>query len=521
MARVHTVLTWTVYTLLIGLPLLRYANLRSNFFDLGQYINILNIAAESLQPAIALSTHAQLVIPVYALFGRMLSNPYGLLAIQSLSCILAYRLFLKSFQEDSLPKWLLFAIFFSSMSIWFTALNDFHFEHILFVFYLLFIMLLVVERSGNDIPLIGAAIMVCFVKEIYALSAVMMGVMAFYYGRRRAGLWIIGLSAVYFLLVTVVLIPAFSGGKGIGALWGAAFGYLGNSPVDMAQTLVADPKSVLTSDLLSPRKLVFVVALMLPFAYVAWLAPVAILPALPSILVMLLSRNPNHAYLGHHYTALVTVVMFGGCIISLRFMRDAQRRKRLALASAGMSFVMLVLFGPAPVSRLFWSDHAWSFQAQAYLPDARTRQISALIEQHIPDDRRIAVSVQNSVNHVRITDRPVVFPFPLGIFEPGRVLTMVAQDVFEPTPGKPNPAEPNASLASRGLALADYVVIDTKRPLSLEDLACRWSVDVVCDDPEFRGRVEALVGRLPAEYDTIAVHDGFAIYRRKSAAQTR
>ena len=494
---------------LIVMPWLKYAGLRTLFFDTGQYITLFNISrnVDALVPA--LSTHTQAFLPVYATLLQGLPTPYGMLFVQSLACILGFHALKSAIADRDLTP-LVFAVYFGALSVWFTALNEFHFEHLIFGLYFLFIRALFSPSPYRDLMLVGSAALICLVKEVYALSALMMGVMLLFHGRHRAGALIILLSGSYFLLATQVLIPAFTEGQDVGELWQSAFGHLGDTPLDMAKTILLNPGALLTSGLISPRKLLFVAVMAAPFAYTLWRAPSAWLPALPSFGVMFLSNNENHAYLGHHYTVMVTAVAMGAMALSLKGL-DLSARKRLLTISAALSGLMLVLFGPAPLaSRLFWAGHAWGFQASAYLPDARSREIARLIETHVPADGTLVVSVQNSINHTRIADRPVVLPYPLGVAEPGRVLSSVATRVFPAVSGSPN-----AALAPKGLALADIVVVDLKRPLSLKDAGCRWTADKICDDPAFLARFERTLSPLATGFDRLASHDGFAIYRRR------
>lgn len=507
-----------VFVLIIALPMLRYANLRSNFYDLGQYISILHLTGHSLQPGIALSTHAQLFIPLYGAITRLALNPYSLLVIQSGACIGSYLLFRQALRAEGLRPWVVFALFFSSMPLWFTALNDFHFEHVIWLLYPAFILLLISDRGTPDLTLILAALLMCFVKETYALSAVCMGMMAWFYGHKRAGVIIAILALAYFFIVTALLIPAFTDGLNTGELWGSAFGHLGQTPVDIAQSVVSNPLAILSSSLFAPRKLLFVIVLFLPFLYVLRYAPFAVLPAIPSLLVLALSRNPNHAYLGHHYTVMVAATLFGALVLALRAIPDRALKQRLATLSACTSVVMLVLFSPAPVvSRLFWSEHAWGYQAAAYIPDPRSRQIVQLIEEHVPIDPLQAVSTQGTINHLRIADRAVVLPFPLGVHEPARVFAMVSEQHRPTALPDPLPQKNGPVLAEHRMQYADFVLVDSKRPLTLEDTTCRWSKTVHCTDPEFAARFADLVARMGQSFERIADFDGFAIYRRVAA----
>lgn len=490
----------------LAMALLREHNLRANFYDLGQYAAFVSSIWQEGAFEMALSTHAQPFLLLLSIAGATGHISWTLLVIQALIAGLGGWIFVRHAPADCrLQAALLFA---TTLAVWFTVLNDFHLEHLLLPFYLAFVVLLIEPGQRGSLGLVALALAMCAVKEPYALTAAAGGVLAFAMGRRLAGLAIVVVSLGYFWIATGYVIPAFTQGRSTGEIWAAGFGHLGRSPFEMGLTILRDPFGAVLL-VITWRKLLFVAVMTAPFVYLIRFAPLAIIPALPVIGIMLVSSDPNHAYLGHHYAVAVTAAMLGGVLIAAHSMPSPAVRTRALAYSAVVSLITLVLFGPSPVSRLFWSQHAYSFNWLGYAPDANAQARRALVDAHVPLDRAVAVSVQNTLHMDRISARPLALAFPGGVAEPERVLPRTALRV-----------RPGAAEAREGLVLAEFVIIDAKRPMSLGSEVCLWDPARICVDPAFRDRYAAAVAQLRGSFELIASHDGFEIHRRRLRVPT-
>lgn len=294
---------------------------------------------------------------------------------------------------------------------------------------------------------------------------------------------------------------------------GGAFGYLGTTPGQMLMTLITRPWVVLEAGNI-PRKALFVTALALPFVYVvrgpwAWL-----LPAAPPAGIVLLSRSEAHIYLGHQYTVAVAIVLMVAAAVTLPRMAEPVR-SRWSMLSLAATAIVLVLFGPAPVSRLFFSPGAWAFNSGAYLPVARDSRIRALIDQHVPTTRRVVVAMQSSLHTGRLSDRTHAIAFPQGLDAPIVVMRKAALLTHGSDTRTAPDGRSYAELAAKGLVMADYVVLDRRRPWMIADRFCAWSSTEICADPPLRALYLANSERLARHFERLAEYDGFEIWRRK------
>lgn len=480
---------------------LKIKNIRANFFDLGQYTSFVSQIQNELFFEVLFSTHVQ---PFMAIFAALLPPgyiDYGLVLLQCGGIGIGGYVFIRCCPLDvRLPAALTYTF---SLAPWFSALNDYHLEHLLFPLVIGFIGLLIQPMAHRWPALLGISIAVCLVKEPYALAASCLGGLAILRGHPRVGLVIVLISLATFFATTAYVIPAYTQGRELGELWSSSFGYLGKSPFEMLASAFAQPAAI-AQHVLDWRKLLFIGVLVGPFIYVAWLAPAAMLPCLPAIAIMLVSANPDHAYLAHQYNVPVAATMMGAAAMALHRVNTSATRNQLLAFSAATSLVALVLFGPAPISRLFWSGHAHGYQWQAYVPTERSAEIRRLIALHIPRNRNIAVSVQNSIHVGIIAERPFVFPFPEGVTTPALVLPNISARLLGPTPS-----------ALAGRVFADFVIVDLKRPLSNRDKVCRWSATSVCTDDQFNERFHHALSAAKLGFDVIASYDSFVIYKRR------
>src|SRR5205823_4068957 len=118
-------------------------------------------------------------------------------------------------------------------------------------------------------------------KEDLALAVILLGVIVAFRGNRRVGLVTVGLTALYFAVVTFVVIPAINGGAHL------AEGFLsgvGGSPDGIVRTAVTDPGNI-TSRLFGSESGDFAWRLILPFGLVPVLAPGVLLIGLPQFLI--------------------------------------------------------------------------------------------------------------------------------------------------------------------------------------------------------------------------------------------
>ena len=488
-----------VVLLLLSLPALRFLSLHSNFYDLGQYATYHYSIAFNGYWGSVMRTHAHLLTAPYALLYRVLPSNLTLLMMQSGIVVATTTLWVAYWIRLKLPSPAAGALLYLlSISVWFCALFEFHFEHL--VFPLLFGFYLVIEISDQGWAkalAILLGLLLCMVKEVYPLSAAMLG-LYLVVGKRWlfTGLALLFISLIYFFVITRIAIPYFSDAAETGELWKSAFGYLGASSTDMIVSIVTDPLTLAIDILSTPRKWLYVVGLFGALAFLPLFRPLLLLPALPVLGISLLSHNANHYYLGHQYTVAVTAMLLLAAAQALTAWRPAAQRRWIA-ALLVATVASQIAFGPSPFSRLFWSPDIFSYHWTAYRLDQHDRLLKQAIAQFIPQDDRIAVAAQNAINSDRLTNRSMAFAYPAGIFAP--------QPIEDQSDGM------------RRTVLVDYVVIDRKRPLSFGDDICIYDRIKVCDDAAFIERFNVSLDRLAKDFTVLYDHDGVLIAKRNGS----
>jgi uncharacterized membrane protein len=190
------------------------------------------------------------------------------------------------------------------------------------------------------------------------------------------------------------------------------------------------------TELLAPgllaRKAAYLVGLFGPLAFLSWRDPVALLPAVPSLGISLLSSEATHFSIQSQYSASVVAPALAGLLTALAGI-ELRRRDGTALRALGSLAVLSLGFavaqGPTPLGLNFWSErwgHQWHFRH--YLPDRQ----SALDEaaRLIPADPEVMVVSQNDVNSAAMAHRHYYFAFPAGIDRADYVLVDTGRRPF-------------------------------------------------------------------------------------------
>ncbi len=513
--------------LLLLLPvmaLLKPTSLHCSFFDLGVYAwKSWTIAHGGLQQLFF--EHAMPGLGLGGMLYAVFPSLYALLLLQSLLLLLPaccmYRVWRRT-GADREAIWLVaYAAFFP---VWYIGLFDFHVDALVLPLGYLFYQACFRERWGWAA---ASALTLCLVKEPYALSAAMCGAYLALKHRRwgmGAAVFLAGLA--YFYAAMRWLIPLGSPQR-TGVLGGSAFSWMGGTMGEQLGFILTHPLEVAAALFTPPGKTLYLLALFGSLAMAPLFAPLELMPALPQLAISLLSRQENYHALGHHYTAALvmplTVAFAVGLPRALHAWERAGRRRGVLLAVAG--FCLLagnVLVSPSPVSRLFWTDKVWSYGWRAYLPTSRDRAIAQAITETVPPDPDVVVSCQNTLAHSRLFNRRLAYSFPEAVLQPQALPDFL--DTGRPTP-----------------ELAQYVVLDLRRPLYLVDKGCQWRSgperelrgapwDVLftqaqgppvtpwlgCGNAAFTDRFADILTQTLREFEPVRSFDGFAVLRRRT-----
>jgi len=126
--------------------------------------------------------------------------------------------------------------------------------------------------------------------------------------RWRSGLLLLLLAFTWTGLALLVIHLSSPTGQ---PLLAARYAYLGNSPPQIAHTLLAHPASILKQHLLDRAHRTFLASLLAPSGYLPLLAPWILILALPTLALNLLSSNPGmYSGLFQYNAEIVPILIF-------------------------------------------------------------------------------------------------------------------------------------------------------------------------------------------------------------------
>ena len=237
-------------------------------------------------------------------------------------------------------------LLFSAVYLLFPALQsansfDFHAVSLAPTFFLFAFYCLETERWGWY-ALFTVLTMSC--KEDMPLLVVMLGLYALLVRRRwLAGLGTMAVALAWFFVAVGWVMPHFDT-RGVSPL-ANRYAYLGDSPLEMAVTLVTRPGLIL-QHLFTAENLAYVLNLLAPAAFLSLLAPQVLVLALPPLLVNLLSTDGFMRQLeGFHYGApLVPVVVISAAYGAAWLIRRLPRFRVLPLLLAAVVLVASLVY---------------------------------------------------------------------------------------------------------------------------------------------------------------------------------
>jgi len=249
-------------------------------------------------------------------------------------------------------------------------------------------------------PFLAAAVLASSFKEDVCLVYLMWGVALAIGGRRRLGSLLALGGAVWFVLATSVVIPAFGGNYDY---YSSRFGgERGSSLGNIFVTLVQHPLRTL-ADTATPSNGGIVVALVACTGGLALLAPRMLLPALPALASNLLSAYSYQHDLHFQYQLVPAAVFavasaYGAGVLQRRVSRT--RRRAAAAILVGGAVLTALAFSPAVDALRRHADHR---------DDEAKRRALALI----PPNASVAAA-PNLAPH--LTHRRAVYQLPEPFF---------------------------------------------------------------------------------------------------------
>ncbi len=215
--------------------------------------------------------------------------------------------------------------------------------------------------------------------------------------KHAATLAVLGL--VWFLAATLFIVPVFAGGKL--AVATDIYGNIGGSLGEVARNLLTNPTLLFANNSVNAT-LIYLALLLLPFLFIPLLRPLRLLPALPSVLLNVLSRRSNtqlsayHSYYQVIIAAFLTWAAIGG-MADIRhgvglWARLNERLRRItapALLAVMLLVCIVISFGVGPLGIPRQSD-TLSYLGQAgKLAHGKWEAATPLLAQ-IPADAPVA-----------------------------------------------------------------------------------------------------------------------------------
>lgn len=473
-----------IYFILLIQVNLRVYSLSSNVADLGFFIN--NISNVLYKPSIVFTGHVQpLILPIGLLFKIVPISLKSYFLINLQAAVVIITGFLISKKINSYIG-LIYAI---NLPIWVMTLFDFHLD-----FFLLPLLLYcyLFYDQGKYLRVCILSVLICMIKEPYALVSSSFGVFIIFDQINKKNLnaiysalfiFLFGIS--WFFISVFYIMPIFNSGN-YGALSGNAYSWIMNlNSSELAQLI----KTLNIDDLFKPEqnllwKLIYVA---LPFGILGFIPLFQAkycIPAIPILLIGVLSLNRNYFDYNNHYLASTTIPL----LIALHkyFLNNCINNK-IKKYVLFCSLSCLIYLGSTPISRLFWLDKVYEFSWRAYVPSKRNLVKAQLLNKNIPKDRDISISSQNNIHTSELSDRKHYFIFPQGVHFEGKLT-------------------PTGSVA-------EYVIVDTKIPLYINADGCSWYFGV-CHNLAIKEKYNDYLSKL-TYYDLISEYDGFRIYKIK------
>lgn len=186
------------------------------------------------------------------------------------------------------------------------------------------------------------------------------------YRRYRVGAVIALVGVGWTTACFVVIVPAFNGGHS--SRYYERFADVGGSPTGVFRTIVTHPGHLL-GELTGAGDLRYVLMLLLPTAFLALVAPLVLVAALPQLGVNLIAAWSTATLPMFHYAATVIPILVAATIMAIGRI-PARGRVVACEAALGAALLVLVSYPPVPGSQAFVFPDRYPAAHRAALDDA-------------------------------------------------------------------------------------------------------------------------------------------------------
>jgi uncharacterized membrane protein len=292
--------------------------------------------------------------------------------------------------------------------------NLYDFHYLPFAPLFLWTTLYLIEER-RDRWAILAVILSLSVREDISALMMLLGLYLLLRGERpRAGLVLMVVGAVYFVAIKMTLMPHFLAGKSSYVeQYKALLPEGGKGYGGILQTVFGNPAFTLTS-LLTQEKLLYVLLIATPLAFIPWRRPVGWLCSVPGFFFTLLATGYHPLLqISFQYTAYWTTFVFLALVVTLAEEARPAARRGLAVGLAGAMLVMSYQYGAV----LQTSTARGGFSPFRFGITAEDRQrhddLYALIGQ-VPPRAKI---VSSEMIVPQVSSRPDAYTLRTGLFD--------------------------------------------------------------------------------------------------------
>jgi len=230
----------------------------------------------------------------------------------------------------------------------------------------------------------------CLAKETVTITTVAFGVYALFL--RRSWKWVVTpivFSVGYFILAMVLLTKVFPGAGGSLYTGTDYLDAYGKSPGEVLTTFVTHPDFVLQR-MFASDKMAYLGELLLPVLYLLPFLSLAVIVALPNLLLNLIGTNSAFVVIPWHYSLLLTGTLLAASVFSLKRLA---RWRASVLTPITVGMLVLAFFGIR-----YW------YSAEEYQPGPEQAQLERALRE-VPKDASILTTTPTLA---RFSDRPKV-----------------------------------------------------------------------------------------------------------------
>ncbi|MCU0303449.1 MAG: DUF2079 domain-containing protein [Thermoanaerobaculales bacterium] len=371
-------------------------------FDLGIHENLLwntvhgEVFYSSLMGGHYLGVHTSIIVLLIAPIYALLPATETLLVLQTIALgAAAWPLFLLARRIlGSEPQALLVAL------IWLThpavgGANFYDYHPVAFAPVIL-LTALVFWAEGRWRPFAVAIALLLTVKEEMAIVVVLLGLATLVGGRRRAGLALVAVGALAYVVLQHLVIPHFAGGAHSYAWYYEEMIPAGEGPRGLLTTVLINPIHALRLAA-TPDRLLFLFQLFAPLAFLTFATGRGWLLTSYGLAATLLASRPPLHQIGFQYALTLLALGFAGALLALERLAPGARRRALT-AAAMLAVVTCFHYG------MIWPRHHFTggFHTVDFGYDAAERarydELCGLVEK-IPAGARVVAS-EDLVPHV-------------------------------------------------------------------------------------------------------------------------